>query len=123
MLKQCLCLMAFTLVAILPARADDLTAASIDLCEKVKACAMAQVSEQSLTPQIREMMQPMLDNMCASIQSRISEVPTGHAMYAPAVACMRSMEKIMTCELMQDAENMKTPECEAYEKLAQEAGA
>jgi hypothetical protein len=121
MLKQCLCLIAFTLVAILPARADDLTAASLDLCEKVKSCAMSQVAEQDLTPQMREMMQPMLDNMCANMQSRIGEVPTGHEMYEPALACMRSMEEKMTCEMMQDPDNMRTPECEAYEKLAQEA--
>lgn len=120
-LKQCLCLIAFTLVVILPTRADDLTAASLDLCEKVKSCAMAQVAEQDLTPQMREMMQPMLDNMCANMQSRIGEVPTGHPLYAPAVACMRSMEEIMTCAMMQNSGNMTTPECEAYQKLAQEA--
>ena len=121
MLKQCLCLIAFTLVAILPARADDLTAASLDLCEKVKSCALAQVAEQDLSPQMREMMQPMLDNMCANMQSKVGEVPTGHPMYEPALACMRSLEKIMNCEMMQNPESMTTPECEAYEKLAQEA--
>ena len=121
MLKQRLFLIGLALVANLPAHADDLTAASLDLCEKVKSCAVAQMGEQDLTPQMREMMQPMLDNMCANMQSRIGEVPTGHAMYAPALACMRSMEKTLTCAMMQDPEGMRTPECDAYEKLAQEA--
>lgn len=121
MLKQRLFLIVLTLVANLPAHADDLITASLDLCEKVKSCAMAQVAEQDLTPQAREMMKPMLDNMCANMQSRIGEVPTGHPMYARALACMRSMEKTLTCEMMQDPENMRTPECEAYEELAQEA--
>lgn len=121
MLKQRLCLIVLTLVAILPAHADDLIAASLDLCEKVKSCAMAQVAEQDVTPQMLEMMQPMLDDMCASMRSRIGEVPTGHPMYARALFCMRSMEETLTCAMMQDPENMTTPECEAYEELAQEA--
>ena len=122
MKKQFLCLIGFTLMSILPARADDLTTASLDLCEKVKSCAVAKIAEKDLTPEMQQMMQPMLDGMCANMQSRFVEVPTGHPMYKPALACMRSMEEKLTCENMQDPEEMKTPECEEYEKLAQEAG-
>jgi hypothetical protein len=99
-------------------RADDLASAALDLCEKVKSCAMAQMAEEDLTPEMRQMMQPMLDNMCAKMQGKVEAVPAGHAMHAPAVACMRSMEAL-SCEAMQ-GEQVRTPECEAYQKLARE---
>ncbi|NOR40797.1 MAG: hypothetical protein GQ537_06290 [Gammaproteobacteria bacterium] len=100
------------------ARADDIADAALGLCEKVKSCAMAQIAKEDLTPEMRQMMQPMLDNMCANMQGKVEAVPSGHAMYAPAVACMRSMEAL-SCEAMQ-GEQVRTPECKTYEKLARE---
>ena len=107
------------LLVSLPVRSDDIVDAALSLCEKVKSCAMEQIAEEDLTPELRQMMQPMLDSMCTNMQDKVEAVPSGHAMYAPAVACMRSMEAL-SCEMMQDQEQMRTPECEAYEKLARE---
>jgi len=101
-----------------PAQADDITDAALALCEKVKACAMSEIAEEDLTPEIRQMMQPMLDNMCANMKARVGEVPIGDAMYEPAVACMRSMQAL-SCEAMQ-TEQANTPACQAYEKMAKE---
>jgi hypothetical protein len=120
MLKRSVYFFILGLVVTLPAHSDDLTTAAMELCEKVKSCAMTQVAEEDLTPEVRQMMEPMLDNMCADMRNTMGEVPAGHPLYQPALACMRSMEDL-SCEMMQDPQGMETPECKAYEKLAGEA--
>lgn len=97
--------------------ADDLTDAAQGLCDSVKSCALEQMAEQDLTPEMREMMAPMLDNMCATMRSKIQQVPTGHELYQPAVGCLRSMESL-TCEQYRDPGQVSTPECQEYEELA-----
>lgn len=112
-----------SLVATAPAAlADELGDAAQALCEKVKSCAIEQMEGQEITPEMRQMMQPMLDGMCAQVRGRVGEVPTGHPMYKPAVACMQSMQSL-SCDSMQDAGQVITPECEEYEKLARESDA
>jgi hypothetical protein len=112
------CLMcAITVSAV---RAEEFTEASQTLCEKVKSCAMEQLQSANLPPQAREMMQPTLDTMCEQMQAKVGDVPTGHALYKPAVACMQSMNTL-TCEMLQSPDNLATPECEEYEKLARES--
>ncbi len=120
MFRPIIRLAVFSLFAPALAGADDITSAAKDLCEKVRSCAMAQVAEEDLTPELRQMMDPMLDNMCANMQSKVQEVATGHPLYQPSIACMRSMEAL-SCEEMQDPASMQTSECETYEKLAREA--
>jgi hypothetical protein len=102
-----------------PVRADDLADAALSVCEKMKACAIAQIPEENLTPEVRQVMQPMLDDMCVKMQSALKNAPSGHPLYAPALACMRSMEA-SSCERIQDLQREKTSECEAYEKVQRE---
>lgn len=109
------------LLLAMPACADDFTDAAVGLCEKVKSCAMQQIATEELTPEVRQMMQPMLENMCSDMQASIGEVPTGHPLYQPAIACMRSMEQL-SCERMQDSSGMQTPECDKYRQLAEQQG-
>ncbi|MCB1702879.1 MAG: hypothetical protein KDI14_18850 [Halioglobus sp.] len=101
--------------------ADDLTDAAQGLCETVKSCVLEQLAGQDLPPGMEANMGPMLDNMCAKMRSQVQEVPTGHELYEPAVGCMRSMESL-TCEQLQNADSVTTPECTEYERLAKEAG-
>ena len=123
MIKQSVSAVVFSLLAAMPAvHADELADAAQALCEKVKSGAMAQMEGQELTPETRQMMQPMLDSMCTQVRSRVSAVPSSHALYQPAVACMQSMNTL-TCENMQDAGEIVTPECEEYEQLVSESGA
>ena len=103
-----------------PAVADELEDVSLQLCEKVKSCALAQMQEQDLTPEMREMMQPMLEGMCANMQGKVDDVPRDHRLYKPALECMRSMANL-SCEEMQNADQVRTPECEEYDRLAREA--
>ena len=109
-------------VAIVPAWAEDLAQASETLCEKVKACALAQLGEEDITPETRQMMQPMLDTLCANIRSQVSQVPADHPHYAPALACTRSIEAL-SCDEMMITERLETPACEEYRALAQEGDA
>jgi len=116
MLKRSVLFIALGLVTTLPVRADELAAEAMKLCEKVKSCAMSQIAEEDITPEVRQMMQPMLDNLCVDMRNSMGEIPPGHHRYQPALACMRSMQKL-SCEAMQDEQGMKTPECDTYEKL------
>jgi hypothetical protein len=100
---------------------DDLTDAAQGLCDSVRSCALENISKEELTPEVLEMMGPMLDNMCSDMRSKVQEVPVGHGLYEPAVGCMRSLESL-TCEQMQDPAQAATPECKEYERLAREAG-
>lgn len=104
-----------------PLAADELTEASRGLCDNVKTCALEQMATQELTPEMREMMEPMLANMCTQMNSKIKEVPTDHGLYKPAVACIRSMQSL-TCEQMQNGMQTQTPECQQYEKQVKAAG-
>lgn len=104
-----------------PVAADDLTDAAQELCNMVKSCALEQMAEQDLTPEMREMMTPMLENMCATMRRQVKEVPVGHGLYDPAVACLRSMASL-TCADLQDAGRVETPQCKEYAEKAQQAG-
>ena len=117
-------LLAAGLICVLStwAQADDLTDAARGLCENIKTCALENIAKENLTDEMRQMMEPMMDNMCTTMQSKVQEVPAGHPLYEPALLCMRSMESL-TCEQMRDEEQVMTPECKEYERLAREAGA
>ena len=104
------------------AHADDLTDAAQALCDSVKTCAMEQAAQQDLTPETRESMGPMLDNMCENMRNQVQQVPADHKLYQPAVGCMRSMVSL-DCQQMQDPARAATTQCAEYERLASESGA
>ena len=101
---------------------DELTDAAQGLCETVRTCVLEQAEQQELTPEAREKMGPMLDNMCATMRSQVGEVPVGDGLYGPAVACLRSMQSV-SCLEMQNPDRVATAQCKEYERLAREAGA
>lgn len=99
--------------------AGDLEDAATELCEKVKHCSMAQISEADLTPEVRQMMEPMLQNMCATMRAGVEQVASGHALHDPALACMRSMAAL-SCDDFQDEEKVETPACKEYQAVAEQ---
>ncbi len=122
MIKKCVRMTVLYLVAAVPAiHANEMADAAESLCEKVKSCALAQMAEQDLSPEMRQMMQPTLDGMCAQVRGKVGDVPTGHPLYKPAVACLDSMNAL-SCEEMHSSEGALTPACEEYEELARAAG-
>lgn len=98
--------------------ADEYSGATLALCEKVKSCALEQMGQQEITPEVRQMMQPMLDNMCSQMAVEVEEVASGHALYKPALACMKSMAAL-SCADMQSQDGPHTEACKEYEALAE----
>jgi hypothetical protein len=104
----------------LPAIADDLVSAANDMCENVKACSMAQIAESEMTPEMRQMMEPMLESMCDQMRQGVQQVPSGHDLYQPSVDCMRSMADL-TCDEIMNLDTVETPACKKYRELAETA--
>jgi hypothetical protein len=102
--------------------ADELTDAVEGLCDTIRTCALEAVAGPDLTDELRQKMAPVLENNCAQIRSRVKMVAPGHKLYQPAVGCLRSMESL-SCSQLQNAGEVKTPECTEYDRLANEANA
>ncbi len=90
--------------------------ASDQLCEKVKQCTFEQMQrEQGLTPEMRGMVDEVLENMCGNLQ-QFSELETTHELIEPATACMQSMANLSCNEI--EESNMQTDSCKKYEEMA-----
>ena len=111
-------LTAVLLAAPTVATADSLESAANDLCEKVKSCTLAEMNQQELTPELKAMMEPMLENMCVAMREGIREVPVEHELHAPAIACLRSMANL-SCADFQDDTKVDTAECRKYRDMAE----
>ena len=103
-----------------PVTANELADAATELCDKIKQCTMAQINEADMTPEMRQMMEPMINSMCDSMRAGIEEVPTDHELYPGALACMESMSAL-SCTDFQDGDKVQTPECKAYQAKAEAA--
>ncbi len=113
---------ALVVIAGLPAL--SVTAANVDklgdtatrLCDKIKSCAVAQLEQQQLTPEMRQMIAPSLEGMCKGVRTRVHEVKLDPAMQDAAIACMKTMASA-GCEAFVD-DQQKLPEaCENYQDL------
>ena len=100
--------------------ADDLTDAAEGLCDTIKTCALEAVAGQDLTDELRHKMDPILENNCAQMRSRVKVVPADDNLYQPAVGCLRSMESL-SCPQLHNAGAIKTPECTEYDQLVKAA--
>ena len=121
MLERLALIVTLAIFAVLPVQAEDIGDVAEDLCETIKSCAMESIAKEDLTPEMRQMMEPMLTNMCDGMRARVGVVPQGHGLQAPAIACMRSMQSL-SCDAFRNGEQIETPECAAYEKAAGTAG-
>ena len=50
------------------AGADELADAAQGLCDSVKTCALEQIAEEDMTPELRQMMVPMMERFDFMIQ-------------------------------------------------------
>ncbi len=100
------------------ANSEEFGDQALALCDKVKQCALAQMGTQELTPQMRQAVVPMIENMCSSMQAQFQLFPANHELYEPALACMTSMSALPCEALMEGA--VETPQCEEYQALAKE---
>lgn len=97
--------------------ADDFKAASKAVCEKMKQCALAQMDMSDMTPEMRQMSNSMVSNMCIGVLE-FSQIEPYQALYEPAAACLQSMS-ILSCNELIESGDVVTPACTEYEKLAQ----
>lgn len=113
--------MATFIIVLAPlAAAETLTEVSTRVCENVRQCVLAEIGEADMTPQMREMMMPMVDSMCDAVRQGIEEVPAGHPLYAPALACMQSLVNL-SCDDFRDGDTVQTPACKAYQAQVEAA--
>jgi len=101
--------------------ADELTDAAQELCDTIKACALEAVAGPDLSDKLRQQMDPVLENNCAQMTSRVQAVPANHTLHQPAVGCLRSMASL-SCPRLHNVSEFKTPECTEYDRLAKAAG-
>lgn len=118
-MKRFLALVAITVGLVLPVagHANSLMKASEKLCEKFKQCALEQMDQSELTPEMRQMIQPMLDGVCLKATSQIAEVAEGHPHYKAALACAESIQSLECATLASDSDMPPTKECQAYGEL------
>lgn len=112
---------AVLLCLALPVQAEKLAEAGLALCEKVKECALQQLAQEDFTPEMRQMMEPMLNDMCQAARAQIPAVSSEHSLYAPTLACMQSMSAL-SCAQLQGGKDITTPECEEYRRQAEKSG-
>jgi hypothetical protein len=90
--------------------AEPYLEASVAACEHIKNCAKQKM--QDIPPQFREMVEKSLASMCQGLPSADS-IPgfgPGHKVYAPAMACMKSISAL-SCSVINES-GASTPECE-----------
>ena len=120
--RQMIAAWVLAATASLNAGADDMLSAADAMCQKIRACSMAQVAEAEMTDEMRQMMEPMLDSMCEQMRQGVGQVPAGHTLYDPAVACMRSLASL-SCTDLQDENASDTQQCKQYRQLAEKVNA
>ncbi|WP_414827776.1 hypothetical protein [Alteromonas sp. H39] len=97
--------------------ADKLNGAFNQLCDKMEVCAMEQMGkEENLTPQMRSMIEGMIDGMCKNMMN-MEDVAQYSELVDPAVACIDSMTSQSCAEL--EGDNLQTPACKEYERQAE----
>jgi len=102
--------------------ADELTDAAQGLCDTIRTCALEAVAGPDLSDKLRRQMEPVLEENCAEIRSRVEAVPGNYKLYQPAIGCLRSMASL-SCPQLQNAGEVKTSECTEYDRLVKAASA
>tara|TARA_R110001592_G_scaffold28990_11_gene105578 strand:- start:3586 stop:4110 length:525 start_codon:yes stop_codon:yes gene_type:complete len=99
-------------------QADDMADSYNKMCEKIKSCAMKNMGQVDLSPDMRAMVTASLDGMCVSLQQQFDGVVSKHPLYSSAAACLKSMTGL-SCDEIENMEDSATPECARYEKMAE----
>ncbi|SON57192.1 hypothetical protein HDIA_3651 [Hartmannibacter diazotrophicus] len=121
-MKKTSILAALALLSCLPATAatasDEFATTTLQLCDKMKGCAVQQLDQaEGMTEAMKAQIMQGLEMMCVGINQNFSTVARFHALYDPAVACMKSMTAL-TCEELEGDGADATEECQEYQRLA-----
>ena len=96
---------------------DAYNAAGQKLCEKAKQCTYEQMDGENLNPQMRKMVEGMLENVCQRMM-QVAEPAGFEELVEPATACLESMQS-MSCAEFED-QSEPTQACKEYEEIAKE---
>ncbi|MFW5427316.1 MAG: hypothetical protein ACKE8R_08705 [Methylophagaceae bacterium] len=108
------------LSAIQIASADTIDQQSLQLCEKIKSCALTELEGQEMSADMKSMVLSSMDGMCAAMATEFSNesIKEYEDLRQQASACMASLSSLSCPQLMDGATD--TPECVALEKSAAE---
>ncbi|MBL1319525.1 MAG: hypothetical protein COA63_000500 [Methylophaga sp.] len=106
--------------AIQTASADTIDQQSLQLCEKIKSCALAELEGHDMSADMKSMVLSSMDGMCQAMATEFSNdsIKEYDDLRKQATACMTSLSALSCPQLMDGATD--TPECVALEKSAAE---
>lgn len=99
--------------------ADNLAQQTMQLCEKIKSCALAELDGQELPADMKAMVISSMDGICAAMSTEFNNdnIKEYEELGKQAQACMSSLSS-MSCASLMDGEN-DTPACKELEKRAE----
>jgi hypothetical protein len=101
------------------AMAADFQSQSLQLCEKIKSCALSELEGQEMSAEMKSMVMSSMDGMCDMMTAQYSEYSGAEQyaeLYQQAAACMESLSSLSCSELMEG--ESRTPACIELEKRA-----
>ncbi|RKZ87786.1 MAG: hypothetical protein DRQ39_03650 [Gammaproteobacteria bacterium] len=98
--------------------AADFESQSLQLCEKVKSCALAELEGQELSPDMKLMIMSSMNGMCDMMTEQYSGAEQYAELHQQAASCMESLSSLSCSELMEG--KSRTPACIELEKRAAE---
>lgn len=106
------------LSAIQIASAETIEQQSLQLCEKIKSCALTELEGQDMSADMKSMVLSSMDGMCQAMATEFSNdsIKEYDDLRKQASACMASLSSLSCPQLMDGATD--TPECVALEKSA-----
>ncbi|WP_371194017.1 hypothetical protein [Glaciecola sp. SC05] len=97
--------------------ADPLKDAADKLCNKMKQCIVEEISaEDDLDEQTKQIATSMANSMCESLY-QFDFVKEHGDLYDGMLACYNSVSEQKCADLM---DGFETPECEAFEQIAEQ---
>lgn len=94
---------------------------SLKLCEKFKQCTYKEMeSLEEVTPQMKEMMDQMLETMCDNFVPEGIELTAAQKLEKEVKACFSSLQSMSCDDLVNHSDD--TPECKTLERAAQDLG-
>ncbi|MDQ7072294.1 MAG: hypothetical protein Q9N32_00330 [Gammaproteobacteria bacterium] len=98
--------------------AETIEQQSLQLCEKIKSCAAAEIEGEDMTAEMKAMIMSSMDGMCMAMASEFNNdrIKDYAELRKQATACMTSLLTLSCSQLMNGETN--TPACIALEKSA-----
>ena len=106
-------------LGIVPAvMAADFDSQSLQLCEKIKSCALAELDGQEMSAEMKSMVMSSMDGMCNMMATQYNGAEQYTELHQQAVACMDSLSSLSCTALMNGGS--ETAACLELEKRVAE---